>query len=119
MMSERFFAVLVAVLLATIMASPATATMPPLTPMPDSVSTAACQKWAAAQSEDTYDMWGLQDSGKSSRDIATLRLTLSCLGEKRPEIVGFGSSVGFDTAFCARNRSAIICKARSPTPLNR
>lgn len=57
-------------------------------------------------------MWGIQESGNSSRDIALLRLALSCLGDKTPEIVGFGSSAGFDATYCKKHRSAQICKKR-------
>jgi hypothetical protein len=110
-MFKRLLAVLMAVALPTIVATNACATMPPLTPLPAPISLAACQKWAAAQSEDAFDIWGLQENGRSSHDVALLRLALSCLGDKQAEIVGFGSSVGFDAAYCAKHSEAAICNA--------
>lgn len=102
----------VAACLAFGLLSPTTAraTMPPLTEKPTSPTIASCLKWADVQDDDAIYMWGIQESGKSSRDVAVLRLALSCLGDKPPEIVGFGSSVGFDTAYCKKHRNAQVCK---------
>src|SRR5262245_36268905 len=88
----------------------AQATMPLLTEEPRPPSLAGCLKWAEGQNEDALEMWGIQDSGKASRDIAVLRLALSCLGDKKPEIVGFGSSIGFDLVYCRKHRTVPICK---------
>jgi hypothetical protein len=90
----------------------ARATMPLLTDKPTSPTSATCLKWATNQDDDAIHMWGIQENGKSSRDIALLRLALSCLGDKPPEIVGFGSSIGFDTEYCRKHRNAPICKKR-------
>jgi hypothetical protein len=65
-------------------------------------------------------MWGVQETGKSSPDLAQNRLLGYCLGEPTPEIVGFGSSAGFDKEYCRRHPSAGIChpaqKAQSSAP---
>lgn len=45
----------------------ANATMPALSATPNPPTLGACQKWAAAQDEDTIAMWGIQD--KSHRLI--------------------------------------------------
>jgi hypothetical protein len=86
--------------------------MPLLTPKPNPASAETCQKWAASQDDDAIEMWGIQENGSSSRDIALLRLALSCLGDRPPEIVGFGSSAGFDASYCKKHRGAPICKKR-------
>jgi hypothetical protein len=91
----------------------ARATMPMLSSEPFPASPAACQKWADLQSGDALDMWGLNEDGSWSREVAVLRLTLTCLGGARPEIVGFGSSVGFDDAYCTKHREFGICKKRA------
>jgi hypothetical protein len=44
--------------------------------------------------------------------VAIERLARSCMGQKKPEIVGFGSSVGFDQAYCKQHRSERICITR-------
>lgn len=85
------------------------ATMPPLTEKPSKPSLAVCQKWAKKQDEDAVYMWGLQESGKSSPVFAQLRLTLYCLGDTPPEIVGFGSSAGFNQSYCERHSDATAC----------
>lgn len=90
----------------------AQANMPALTPKPTPPSPVTCQRWAAMQDEDAAYMWGMQESGGSSKTLAIARLTAFCLGKKPPEIVGFGSSVGFDDAFCATHQSATICQGR-------
>jgi hypothetical protein len=91
----------------------ARATMPTLSPEPSPASPATCQKWANSLSSDAYDMWGLKEEGSWSREVAILRLKTACLGGGRPEIVGFGSSVGFDEDYCARHRDFGICKKRA------
>ena len=87
----------------------ATATMEPLTPLPAQVSGEVCRAWAANQSDDATYRWGMMDSGESSKDLAAARLTASCLGDPKPEIVGLGSSVGFDRAYCQRHPKAGVC----------
>lgn len=91
----------------------ARATMPALSPAPASASPATCQKWANAQSPDAFDMWGLKEDGSRSREVAMLRLKSFCLGGGRPEIVGFGSSAGFDEAYCTRHGDSGICRKRT------
>lgn len=91
-------------------AAPALATMPMLTERPKVGDAEACRTWAARQSEDAFDMWGIQESGKSSRDVAILRLSLVCLGDPQPEIVGFGSSVGFNDAYCRKHKRTEVCR---------
>jgi hypothetical protein len=89
--------------------SEACATMPLLTTMPDTRSSAACHDWAADQDSDTLYMWGQQENGKSSEIVARSRLTAYYLGSTIPDIAKFGSSVGFDRAYCRRHNQAAIC----------
>ena len=98
--------------------APAFASMPTLSETPRPATLQACQVWAGKQDEDALDMWGTQESGGSSPDLALSRLIATCMGDKPPEIVGFGSSVGFDEAYCGRHPGAGICRAKpeSPTP---
>lgn len=88
---------------------PALATMPTLTATPSSRTLQSCQQWAANQDDDAKAMWGLLESGSVNEDVASLRLTLSCLGDTPPAIVGFGSSAGAAQAFCKTHRRAQIC----------
>ena len=90
----------------------AQATMPVLSPAPHPPSLAACQRWAARQGEDARYMWGMQKAGGLSDTVAVARLTASCLGRKPPDIVGFGSSVGFDNAYCETHEAAGVCRNR-------
>jgi hypothetical protein len=83
-----------------------------LTPSPEHPTLRECQEWAAMQDEDAIYMWGIREDGTSSREIAILRLTLHCLGDAPPEIVGFGSSAGFDEAYCERHPDVQLCQAR-------
>lgn len=100
------------ILLGSVLAAPAYAAMPSLTSTPKPATASACERWAGAQDEDAIYMWGMQESGESSNKVALARLTGFCMGKPKPEIVGFGSSVGFDDAFCAKHRSAKICQGR-------
>ena len=113
-MTRSFKSILHAGLLvvAALASTCAQANMPTLTPKPRSPSPALCQKWAANQDEEALYMWGMQESGGSSNKVAVSRLASFCLGRKSPEIVGFGSSVGFDDNFCDKHRSAKICQNR-------
>ena len=74
-------------------------------------------------------MWGVLKDGGTSRDVGLMRLVLSCLGDEQPEIVGFGSSAGYDESFCEkhadygvcrreaeRERGAPACVVNDPTP---
>jgi hypothetical protein len=110
--------------------SQARATMPTLSDKPEPATLSACQIWAQKQGEDVFDMWGVEEKGGSSRDLAVSRLISYCLGDQPPEIVGFGSSVGFDDDYCKRHPKAALCRSRekppticrvedpTPTPLN-
>jgi hypothetical protein len=88
---------------------PAGAAMPDLTPDPKTTSRSACQTWAKKQSSEAIRMWGIQDDGTTSRSVAISRLADSCMGKAPPDIVGFGSSVEFDSDYCARHRMTLIC----------
>jgi hypothetical protein len=90
--------------------SAANATMPSLSPKPPVRSLSACQGWAAKQSDDAIEMWGILEHGSTSRDIAVGRLTRSCMGGPAPEIVGFGSSAGFNQEYCRKHQASKICK---------
>jgi hypothetical protein len=102
---------LAAVILATA-AVPALASMPMLTPLPSPATPEACQRWAAAQGEEAREMWGVMESGKYLPEVGALRLSLMCLGDKPPAIVGFGSSAGGDAAYCKANPRTPICRER-------
>jgi hypothetical protein len=116
-----------AFMIVTVITDQALATMPLLTEMPKHRSPAACLKWAEQQKGDTFEMWGIQETGKSSCEIALSRLVRFCMDEDLPEILGFGSSVGVDEAYCENYPGAKICegpprpfqyepcRARSPT----
>jgi hypothetical protein len=90
------------------------ATMPRLTPEPKPATPTTCKEWAAKQDNapdnDALEMWGIQENGISSRDVALRRLFLYCLGQSPPEIVGFGSSVGFNEAYCEKHPTTKLCK---------
>ncbi|MCH4560968.1 hypothetical protein [Mesorhizobium jarvisii] len=92
-----------------ILAGPAQASMPVLTPAPNPATAATCTHWAVQQDEDTLYMWGTTESGVSSKDKAIQRLIGFCLGRKVPDIVGWGSSVGFDEVYCKKHVRAPIC----------
>jgi hypothetical protein len=100
-------AILTVTLLAT---TSAHATMPMLTPEPKPPTPTACKRWAAKQNADAIDIWGIQDDGTSSRAVALRRLADSCIGHRPPDIVGFGSSVGFDEAYCEKHTTLKLCK---------
>lgn len=102
----------IAVIVVTATSTAALATMPALTALPSPATLQSCQAWATGQSDDAFDMWGVMESGKNSKDVAALRLTLTCLGDTPPAIVGFGSSAGGDAAFCKTHRRAAVCASR-------
>ncbi len=85
------------------------ATMPTLSQLPKPATTQACQVWAEKQDEDALDMWGTEEDGKSSPSVAISRLVSVCLGGETPEIVGFHSSVGAASSYCARHPGIKLC----------
>ncbi len=91
--------------------SSALATMPSLTEEPSKKTEKSCKKWALAQknSDDAYYLWGIMPDGKSSDEVAYARLFNYCLTGERPEIVGFGSSAGFDQLYCENHKDQQIC----------
>lgn len=98
-----------------LLSGPALASMPVLTASPNPATSATCTHWAIEQDEDTLYMWGATESGESSKAEAIQRLIGSCMGRKIPDIVGWGSSVGFDEAYCKKHARAAICvKGKSP-----
>jgi hypothetical protein len=101
--------VFAAVILATATTA-AHATMPRLTPLPKSPTVEACRTWAASQDDDATTMWGVLPDGTGTDEVGKLRLTLHCLGDPTPDIVGFGSSAGGDAAYCRRHPRVAICK---------
>jgi hypothetical protein len=86
------------------------ATMPLLTPEPSPSTQETCETWAAGQDDDAIYMWGMQKDGTTSKKVAISRLAGSCMGTKPPAIVGFGSSAGFDQAYCKNHVGQKICK---------
>ena len=87
------------------------ATMPVLTDAPNTKSIASCSAWAKKQSEDAIDMWGIQEDGTTSPSAAVRRLTDSCLGKKKPDVVGFGSSAGYSDYYCSKHSKTKLCQS--------
>ena len=79
--------------------------MPMLGDMPSRRTDEACWAWAEQQAKDNEIaiMWGLLEDGNVDRAVAARRLCDDCLGRPKPEIVGFGSSAGYDMAYCRRH----------------
>ena len=93
-------------------ASSAQAMMPSLSDLPRDRTMLTCQQWAGSQDEEAIYMWGLLESGKTSEDVGRLRLALMCLGDRPPEIINFGSSVGAADQYCKHRLRAPICQNR-------
>lgn len=105
--------VLSIIFLTELATSSAFANMPMLTEKPIEPSLQACNGWAAKQDDEALEMWGIEENGKSSRVVALKRLAGLCMGEKAPDIVGFGSSVGFDRDYCKKHRQQKVCPSRN------
>jgi hypothetical protein len=91
------------------------ATVPMLTEQPTPASSVACKEWAARQDDEALEMWGIQEDGQSSRTVGINRLASYCMGLPKPEIVGFGSSAGFDRDYCKRHKKQDLCMNRQKT----
>ncbi len=102
---------LVALAALVAMAVPVWATMPLLGQKPPMRTDEACGAWANQQAtdDDVAYMRGILDDGNSDRAVAARRLADDCLGKPKPEIVGFGSSAGFDRDYCGRHPRQKIC----------
>lgn len=98
-----------------IVAGNVNATMPMLTDQPKPALPATCKEWAAKQDDEALEMWGVQEDGKSSRTVGINRLASYCMGQPKPEIVGFGSSAGFDRDYCNKHQEQDVCMARPRT----
>lgn len=85
--------------------------MPALTDVPKPSSPTVCKEWAAKQDDEALEMWGIQEDGKSSRTVGINRLASFCMGQPKPEIVGFGSSEGFDRDYCIKHPEQDLCAA--------
>jgi hypothetical protein len=109
-MVSRYAALAVALESMFFGAHSAVATIPRLTDGPNPSSITACKQWAAQQSGDAIDMWGIQEDGSSSRTVSLDRLARHCVGEPAPEIVGFGSSAGFNETYCKKFPTIKLCK---------
>lgn len=88
------------------------ASMPSLSDKPVSITPVACSRWASDQSAEALSMWGIQSDGTTSELVAIDRLAKVCLGNPKPEIVGFGYSAGFNADYCKKHRSEKICTAQ-------
>jgi hypothetical protein len=97
--------------------APAWATMPLLGEKPPMRTDEACWAWADQQAKDdeTAFMWGILDDGNTDRAVAVRRLADDCLGQPKPEIVGFGSSAGFDRDYCRSTPKNLPDKSRTMT----
>jgi len=93
------------------MVVPSWATMPLLGEMPSKRTDEACWAWVdqQAKDDDVAFMWGVLDDGDTDRAVAARRLFDDCLDKPKPEIVGFGSSAGFDRDYCSRHSRQTIC----------
>lgn len=96
-------------LLAIFSAAPAFATMPPLTELPNPVDLDRCMAWGYTQAEEATFFWGQMPDGTSRPEVAHLRLTLYCLGDEIPAIVGVGTSAGATALYCAAHDGQPIC----------
>jgi TonB family protein len=104
-------------LLLLIAATPAFATMPELTDRPSVINPGACARWATNQNpREVYPIWGMQEDGSVSNDAAIKRLIDVCMGKPMPEIVGFGTSAGFEQDYCSRHPTFGICKKYAAPP---
>jgi hypothetical protein len=90
------------------------ATMPTLTERPNPASPTTCREWAAAQDSEALEMWGIQEDGKFSQSVGINRLASFCMGQPQPEIVGFGSSEGFDREYCYKHKEQDLCIRLKP-----
>ena len=88
------------------------ATMPMLADQPRPAAPGACKEWAVKQDDEALEMWGIQEDGKSSLAVGINRLASYCMGQPKPEIVGFGSSAGFDREYCNKHQEQDLCNAR-------
>ena len=94
---------------------PAWATMPLLGEKPTTRTDEACWAWAKEQAKDNEVafMWGLREDGSAERAIAERRLADDCVGKPKPDIVGVGSSAGYDRNYRRGHRGQPIC-SRDP-----
>jgi TonB family protein len=100
-----------------IAATPALATMPELTDKPSVINSGTCARWATNQNPgDVYPIWGIQEDGSVSNDVAIKRLIDECMGKPMPGIVGFGTSAGFEQDYCGRHPTFGICKKYAVPP---
>jgi hypothetical protein len=88
----------------------ASASMPALQAFPGNPTILTCNRWAESQDEDALYMWGILESGEHSEAVGQKRLATYCLRDVKPEIVGFGSSAGFDEAYCLKHKDQAICR---------
>jgi hypothetical protein len=87
------------------------ATMPILDDMPPVRTDKTCWEWAdrEAADADVTQMWGILEDGSSDRAIAVRRLAENCEGKPKPEIMGVGSSAGYDEFYCRKHSQQKIC----------
>lgn len=111
-MQRRAAVLVLATCILLVVAGNALATMPMLTDQPRPASPKTCKEWAAKQDDEALEMWGIQEDGKSSRAVGINRLASYCMGQPAPEIVGFGSSAGFDLDYCSKHQEQDLCIAR-------
>lgn len=103
-------AILAAAVALTAFNVPAHATMPPLTPLPAIKSKPTCLEWAGRQKDDdTVDMWGTLEDGKTSESVAARRLANYCMTGKYPPIVTAGGSAGEHDRYCKSFPASAIC----------
>ena len=104
---------LIAIVFFLVLATDTHATMPLLTDEPKPATPETCRIWAANQSQDAIDMWGVQEDGTSSPEVALLLLYLQSLGIEPPDLPGpgpaWGSSIGVNIGYCELHPTQKIC----------
>ena len=87
----------------------ALATSPELSSGPRNASLSTCGRWAAAQSGEALNFWGLTIEGKKSVALAVSRLTSSCLGDGMPDVVASQTSAGMHETYCSAHTTTAVC----------
>ena len=97
--------------------TPVLATLPKLTDKPPVINSGSCARWATNQNPAVvYPIWGIQEDGSVSNAVAIKRLVDVCMGKPMPEILGFGTSAGFEKNYCGRHPTFGICKKYAVPP---
>ena len=83
---------------------------PSMTDFPSVKSLGNCERWAASQDDEARTIWGLLPSGKTSSEVAKMRLTLYCIGDDVPGLATVGTSVGAAEDYCKDHSDFPVCR---------